>query len=342
VSLSKATSSRHKVVFLMPYPDWEVSRIRSKLPDSIIEVPKKTMTEKELLDLFPDAEVIIPVNNTRILTKTVLQSLKNLRLIQQAGTGLENIDLGSAEQLGITVATAVGANAQTVAEHTFALILSLSTKLKYAEEFVRNRHFKDEPWPPRHRTELLKTEISGKTIGLVGLGSVGIRVARIAAEGFAMKVLAYDPYVKSLDQSQFKISLTDLQTLLPESDVISIHCLLTNETRGMIGPREFQLMKKTPLLINTARGPIVDEKALLEALSEGRIAGAGLDTFSIEPPDVNNPLLNLPNVVLTPHIGGNSVESKTRVQDVIIENIRRLETGTPLLNVVVPSNEAKL
>lgn len=324
-----------KILFLMSYPDWEVERMRRLLPDYVVEVPSHYLTETEIIENNPDAKIVIPVNNTKALNKTVLQSLTNLKLIQQAGTGLEYVDLKSAESLGITVATAVGANAQSVAEQTFAYILSLSSRMPFAAEFLRSQSFKKEPWPPRHRPELLKSEISGKTLGLIGIGSVGARVAKIAIHGFDMKVLAFDPYVKSTSLPE-GIALTDIDTVLKSSDVISIHATLNDETKNMIGKDKLGIMKKTAFLINTARGGIVEEKALLEALKRGQIAGAGLDTYSIEPPATLDQFLALPNVVLTPHIGGNSTESKVRVQDVMVENIRRLESGTSLLNVVVP------
>lgn len=324
-----------KILFLMPYPDWEVERLRGLLPEYQIVVPSRYLSEAEIVEGNPDARVVIPVNNTKALNKTVLGSLKGLKLIQQAGTGLEYVDLKSAEELGVIVATAVGANAQSVAEQTFAYILSLSARLPFAAEFLRTQAFKKEPWPPRHRPELLKSEISGKTLGLVGIGSVGTKVAKIATHGFDMKVVAYDPYVKSASLPE-GITLTDLDTVLRSSDVISIHATLTDETKSMIGREKFRIMKKTAILINTARGGIIDEAALLEALQQGRIAGAGLDTYSVEPPSSLESLLALPNVVLTPHIGGNSTESKVRVQDVMVENIRRLERGASLLNVVVP------
>lgn len=309
--------------------------MRSLLPDYEIEVSPRYLSDAETAERGSDAKVVIPVNNTKVLNKAVLESLKNLKLIQQAGTGLEYVDLRSAQSLGVTVATAVGANAQSVAEQTFAYVLSLSSRLPFAAEFLRSQAFKKEAWPPRHKPELLKTEISGKTLGLVGIGSVGSRVARIAAKGFDMKVLAYDPYVKPASLPE-GIALTDLDTVLKSSDVISVHATLTDETKNMIGRESFKIMKKTAILINTARGGIIDEGALLEALQNGQIAGAGLDTYYIEPPATLDPFLALHNVVLTPHIGGNSTESKVRVQDIMVENIRRLERGADLLNVVVP------
>ena len=319
----------------MPYPDWEVKRLRELLPEYQITVPSHYLSEAEIIEGNPDAKIIIPVNNTKVLGKKVLESLKNLKLVQQAGTGLEYVDLQSAEKLGIIIATAVGANAQSVAEQTFAYILSLSSRLPFAAEFLKSQAFKKEPWPPRHRPELLKSEISGKTLGLVGIGSVGAKVAGIAIHGFGMKVLAYDPYVKkgSLPEG---ITLTDLDTVLSSSDVVSIHATLTPETKNMIGRDKLRIMKKTAILINTARGGIVDEAALIEALRGGQIGGAGLDTYSTEPPASLDSLLALPNVIQTPHIGGNSTESKIRVQDVMVENVRRLESGAGLLNVVVP------
>lgn len=319
----------------MPYPDWEIERMKGLLSDYQIVVPTHYLSESEIVDDNSDAKVLIPVNNTKVINGTVLASLKKLRLVQQAGTGLEYVDLKAAERLGIIVATAVGANAQSVAEHTFALILALSSRLFFAEDFLSNQLFKNEPWPPRHRPELLKSEIYGKSMGLIGIGSVGRKVAKIASKGFDMKVFAYDPYVQNVAREE-DITLTDLNTLLRTCDIVSIHATLTDETRNMISKDQFRIMKKGALLINTARGGIIDEAALRVALKEGQIAGAGLDTYSIEPPTSIDSLPDLPNVVMTPHIGGNSTESKIRVQDVMVENVRRLESGASLLNVVVP------
>jgi D-3-phosphoglycerate dehydrogenase len=323
-----------KILFLMPYPSWEINRLKQFLSDYEIIVPNHYLTQQEVLKYHRDVQIVIPVNNTRLLDSYLINSLPNLRLIQQVGTGIEGVDLKMAEEKGVYVALAVGPMAQAVAELTFLLILSLYCKLKELLEFMQKRMYIKENWPPRHL--FLRQEICNKTIGVIGFGAVGKAVANIARNGFQMKVLVYDPYVSEEVINQLGCVKVDLETLLRESDIVSINCILTEETRKMINEDRLKLMKKTAILINTARGEVVDEKALVKALREGLISGAGLDVYEKEPPQPDNPLLDLPNVVATPHIGGNTREAKIRIQDIVIENVRRLERGEKLLHQIIP------
>ena len=212
-----------------------------------------------------------------------------------------------------------GRNARAVAEFTFGLILSLTRNIVRAHERLRRGI-----WSEYH--EMSGPELFEKTIGIIGFGHIGRLVASIA-RGFGMKILVYDPYVEKSTISALGYKLVELDTLLKESDIITIHARLTRETEKMIGEREFSLMKKTAYIINTSRGRIIDQRALYKALKNRQIAGAALDVFEIEPLPPDDPLLSLENIVLTPHIAGSSTEVADRAAKMISEDLKRILTG---------------
>jgi len=200
--------------------------------------------------------------------------------------------------LGIIVANVPDYCIDEVADQTIALILTLVRKTAFFNERIKSGEWDFRTGRPIHRTK-------GKTMGLIGCGRIGLEIAkRVLA--FGLRVIAFDPFIEKIHE---RIVLTDLDTVLKESDFISVHCPLNESTLHLIGEREFKKMEKKPLLINTSRGPIIDEKALTEALKEGLISGAGLDVLEKEPPDPKNPLLKMENVILSPHVGFYSEES---------------------------------
>jgi D-3-phosphoglycerate dehydrogenase len=243
-----------------------------------------------------------------------------LRVISKHGVGVDNIDVEAATARGIPVMNAMGGNAQSVAEHAILLMLALTRKL-----IALDRSMRTGGWArPGH----IAGELKGKKLGIVGLGNVGRALAAIA-QGFGMAVSAYDPYVATALVPTGVRLVKDLDALIADSDVVSLHCPLTKETRGMIGAAQFARLKPTALVVNTARGPVVDEVALLAALRAGRIAGAGLDVFADEPPPKDNPLRDLPNVVSTPHIAAATREAMDRVALRAVENAYAILDGTP-------------
>jgi D-3-phosphoglycerate dehydrogenase / 2-oxoglutarate reductase len=235
-----------------------------------------------------------------------------LRVIGRAGVGVDNVDVEAATRRGILVMNTPGGNAVSVAEHAFALMLSLARAVPQA-----NASTQAGKW---EKSAFSGTELRGKTLGLVGLGRVGTEVAR-RARGLEMKVLAYDPYVTAEAARQVEVELVSLDELLQKSDVVSLHTSLSGATEKMIGSAAIAKMKKGARLINCARGELIDEAALAEALKSGHLAGAGLDTFAVEPPK-DSPLIGLPNLVATPHIAGSTAEAQEEVGTAIALQVR--------------------
>jgi D-3-phosphoglycerate dehydrogenase len=259
--------------------------------------------------------------------RAVLTASERLRAVCKHGVGVDNIDVRAAAELGIVVMNTPAANFESVAEHTVALMFALARRLPCQDARVR-----DGRWDKRdYRGE----ELADKTLGLVGFGRVGRRVAELVAP-LRMNILVYDPWADR-KAPPGEITFVDaLDELLPRADIVSLHCPLTADTRGMIGSDQLRRMREESWLINTARGAIVDEAALIEALHEGRIAGAALDTFEAEPPDPDNPLFSMDNVILTNHIAGISRRSFTNMGVQAVENLlTALDGKTPDPSVVV-------
>jgi len=288
----------------------------------------KGITEDDLIAEVKDVDVILVVYAK--ITKRVMDSAPRLKGIVRYGIGVDNIDIQAATEMGIYVANVPDYCIGTVAEHTFALLLALARKVILANCIVKNASWKVWTQQPR---ELMGTDLEGKVLGLIGMGNIGSAVA-IRAKAFGMKVIAYDPYLEKDRARLLGVELVDLDTLLKNSDFVSIHAPLTPETRGMIGEQELKKMKRTAYLINTSRGPIVKESALYEALKNGWIAGAALDVYEKEPPDRDNPLFKLDNVVLTPHIAWYTEEALKRLKRSVAEEAIRILNGMPPKNLV--------
>jgi D-3-phosphoglycerate dehydrogenase / 2-oxoglutarate reductase len=220
--------------------------------------------------------------------------------------------LAAAKRLGLPVLAAVGCNAHSVAEHALALMLALIKDLRRQDAFVRSGGWENKSYQGH--------ELRGRKLGLVGLGMIGRALASMVGP-IGMTVKAYDPFAPPEAFDQNVTRATELDVLLAESDVISLHCPLTDQTRNLIGARQLGRMKPTALLINTARGEVVDEPALVKALESRTIAGAGLDSFSSEPPAADNPLWKLPNVIVSPHVAGVTEEARREVSLQTVRNI---------------------
>jgi D-3-phosphoglycerate dehydrogenase len=257
------------------------------------------------------------------LTRKVLENLPKCKVVARYGVGVDSIDLRAASDLGIIVANVPDYCMDEVANHTLAMILTLIRKTAFFDRKVRSGQ-----WDFRQGIPILRTQ--GRTLGLVGCGKIGLEVAK-RISGFGVRVITFDPY---LEKAPVGVELKDFDTVLKESDFISIHCPLNESTRHLIGEREFKKMEKKPLLINTSRGPIVDEGALIEALRGGRLSGAGLDVLEKEPPDPLNPLLKMENVVLTPHVSFYSVESISELKRRTAESVSAVLLGRRPKSVV--------
>ncbi|HUI86620.1 MAG TPA: hydroxyacid dehydrogenase [Nitrososphaerales archaeon] len=284
--------------------------------------------EDELAELLKRADAAFCSGGRRRLnlTRRVLESTGRLRGVTTASIGADNIDIPAATEAGILVANSpVPGNYNNVVQHAVALALALVKRFSYYSDFVR----KGEPnWELFALPDALPIYLdSSKTLGVVGFGRIGSRVAKVFRE-FDMRVLAYDPYVSDERAELLGVKMVDsLDELLRESDIVSIHTFLSEGTTHLIGRRELGLMKKDAFIVNTSRGNIIDEAALIEALRTHAIAGAGLDVTEVEPVEPDNPLLKMPNVIVTPHIAGASEALFTQGTDYAVENIIRMLRG---------------
>lgn len=282
---------------------------------------KTGLTPQELSQIISDYDAIIVRSATRV-TGEVIRNSKNLKVIGRAGVGLDNIDLESATQKGVIVMNTPSGNTISTAEHTMSLILALSRNIPQADKSV-----KEGEW---QRSKFMGVELYDKTLGIIGLGRIGTEVAKRAIS-FGMKVLAYDPYITKEFAQNLGVRLVELKELLETSDYISIHTPLTEQTYHMISKKEFSLMKKGARIINCARGGIIDESALIEALREGKISGCALDVFEKEPPK-DSELLKFSNVVLTPHLGASTEEAQVNVAIEIACAVRDVLLGRGIRN----------
>jgi D-3-phosphoglycerate dehydrogenase len=270
--------------------------------------------EDDLIRTCKDADGLI--NQYALLTRRVLERLPNCKVVSRYGVGVDPVDLIAATDLGIIVANVPDYCMDEVSNQTISMILTLIRKTAFFDQKVKSGQWDFHSGIPIYRTR-------GKTLGLVGCGKIGLEVAK-KISNFGVKVISFDPYLQKVPEG---IELTDLDTLLKESDFISIHCPLNESTRHLIGQQEFGNMEKKPILINTSRGPIIDENALIQALVKGQISGAGLDVLEKEPPDSKNPLLKMENVILSPHVGFYSVESISELKWRTAENVSAVLLG---------------
>lgn len=278
-----------------------------------------------------DADGLIVRSATKV-TPALLEHATKLRAIGRAGVGVDNVNMDAATRRGVLVMNTPGGNSVSVAEHTLALMLGLARSVPQANASIHAGKWE--------KSAFSGTELRGKTIGLVGFGRVGIEVAR-RARALEMKVLAHDPYVTPAAAREANVELVSLEDLLRNSDVISLHTSLSPATEKMIDAAAIAKMKKGALLINCARGELIDEAALAEALKSGHLAGAGLDTFAQEPPK-NSPLIGLPNLIATPHIAGSTREAQEEVGTAIAVQIRDyLKDGLIRNAVNMPSISAE-
>ncbi|HDD69099.1 MAG TPA: D-glycerate dehydrogenase [Candidatus Korarchaeota archaeon] len=261
----------------------------------------------------------------------VMDAAPRLKIISQYAVGYDNIDVKAATERGIYVTNTPGVLTETVADFTMALMMAVSRRVVEADKYIRSGKWK-VGWHPLY---FLGADLYGATLGIVGLGRIGSAVAR-RAKGFNMRILYYDVVRREDLEKELGLKYVDLDTLLKESDFVTLHVPLLPETKDMIGERELKLMKPTAYLINTSRGKVVDEKALIRALKEGWIAGAALDVFYQEPTPPDNPLLELDNVVVTPHIASASLETRSRMAEIVAENLIAFKEGKKPPTLVNP------
>ena len=295
-------SSKRKILLLQPIHDAGLALLRAR---NDVEIAiASAISEDTLIREVRDAHAIIA--RATPVTRAIIDAAGELYVVSRHGVGYDSVDVARLTERGIPLTIAIHGNALSVAEHTLYLILALAKRGFAFDEAVGRGNFDI-------RATLRGTDIAGKSLLVVGFGRTGTRVARFA-RAFDMKVFVYDPYI---DQSLITLAectrVDDYFSALPKMDMVTLHCPLTEETRDMIGPRELDAMRPSAFLVNCARGGIVDEQALCTALESDSIAGAGLDVFVSEPLPDDNPLLELDNLITSPHVAGVTLEASMRM-----------------------------
>lgn len=276
-------------------------------------VEKKTgLSFDELAEAINSCDGLVVRSETKVTAK-LMDAATRLRAIGRAGVGVDNIDVPSATTRGIVVMNAPDGNTMTTAEHTIALLLSLARRVPQAAASLRAGRW--------DRKKYVGVELQGKTLGIIGLGRIG-RVVASRARSFGMNVIAYDPFVAPEQARDLELEMGSVEDVCARADFLTVHTPLTAETRGIIGSKAFEKMKKGVRIINCARGGLIDEKALYDAIKEGRVAGAAIDVFEQEPPPADHPLLSLEEVIATPHLGASTKEAQEGVAVTVAEQMR--------------------
>ncbi|MFZ0965775.1 MAG: glyoxylate reductase [Candidatus Bathyarchaeia archaeon] len=322
----------------MPKPKVYVTR---ELPERGLKIIKKhfdteVWTEyapppkKLIIEKAKNVDALAPLLSDKIDAE-VFDAAPKLKIVAQMAVGFDNIDVQEATKRGIYVTNTPEVLTDTTADFAWALLMAIARRVVEADKYVRTGQWK-VGW---HPSMMQGRDIHEATIGIVGAGRIGFGVAK-RATGFNMKILFYDVVPRPEMEKELHAKRVDLDTLFKESDFVSIHVPLMKETYHLVNAEKLKLMKKTAYLINNSRGPVVDEKALYEALKEGRIAGAGLDVFEQEPIPVDNPLLKLDNVVVAPHISSASYETRSKMAEMVAENLVAFFEGRKPPNLVNP------
>ncbi|MBW2564726.1 MAG: phosphoglycerate dehydrogenase [Deltaproteobacteria bacterium] len=292
---------------------------------NIIDMRGSGIDDPKFIEALKGVDAVL-CGNDLLVNDAMLDMAPRLKAIAKMGVGLDTVDIKAASDHNAIVFNTPGANNQAVADHTFGLILSLARKIVFCDQSLR-----DNRW---EHTKIMGIEIWQKTLGLIGLGAIGRCVAR-RAKGFQMKVVAHDPFWPKEFADEHGIEKMQIHDLLKVSDIVSLHLPLTKENRGMINEKTLKSMKPTALLINAARGEIVKEKALYNALKDNVIAGAGLDVFENEPP-TNSPLLKLDNVVMTPHIAAFTHDAMNNMCTGVANQLIEYAKGNKPAHIVNP------
>lgn len=312
----------------LPAPFFEHVMKQNGISDVTV-VDVSTATEDAVVAAVADADFIIGDFTFRNrITKRVARAAKKVRLIQQPSVGYQHIDVAACKEAGIRVANCAGANTVSVAEHTIMLALALLKKAAIAHNTTSAGEWK--------QMELMPAEMSGKTWGIVGMGRIGRALAARLAP-FGVKIIYSDPIrLDEAEEAQLGLEFAELPGLLRSADIISLHCPLTPETEGLIGAESIATMKQNAVIINVARGEVIDERALAAALRAKKIGGAGIDVFAEEPARPCCPLLGLAgeNIILSPHIAGVTAESKMRIMGMSMNNLVRVMKGGEPENVI--------
>ncbi|MCE5296957.1 MAG: phosphoglycerate dehydrogenase [Euryarchaeota archaeon] len=292
--------------------------------DKTIQVDvRPKISQEDLLKIIGDYEALIIRSGTKV-TAQVIEAGTKLRVVGRAGVGVDNVDVEAATRRGVLVMNTPSANIVSASEHTMAMMLSWARNIPWADASVKSGKWE--------RSKFMGIELSGKTLGIVGIGRIGGEVAK-KAKAFGMKLVGFDPYISPELAVKLGVRLLPLDKVLAEADIITIHAPLTPTTYHQIGKAQFEMMKPTAVIVNCARGEIMDEDALIEALETKRIAGAALDVYEKEPPK-GSKLLELSNVVLTPHLGASTKEAQDKVSMEMAEHVKLFLVDDKITNAV--------
>ncbi len=316
-----------RIFITRPIPEAGPKSLRDKGYDVVVNetARERAATNEEMIEGVKNADALLSILTDKITAEVMDAGLPTLKIIANYAVGFDNIDLEAAKQRGIMVTNTPGVLTDTVAEHTFALMLAIAHRIAEADRFSRAGKY--SAWGPEL---LLGTDVSGKTLGVLGLGRIGSRVAYHASKGFRMKVLYYDPNQNfDFEKEYGAVYVSNIDELLPQCDFVSIHVPLLDSTHHLINGERLNKMKQSAYLINTSRGPIIDEVALAAALKNGTIKGAAIDVFEHEP-EITPELKELDNVIVTPHIASATKETRDKMSELAADNIiEALEGRTP-------------
>ncbi|MBR3456988.1 MAG: phosphoglycerate dehydrogenase [Selenomonadaceae bacterium] len=287
-------------------------------------VVKEKISHEELLEMIPDFDALM-VRSASKVTADVIEKAAKLKIIGRAGVGVDNIDIPAATARGIIVINSPGGNTIAATEHTMAMMLAMSRHIPIANETIQKGEW--------NRKKYVGVELRGKTLGVIGMGRIGSGVAKRAL-AFDMNVIAYDPYINEERAKSLGIKVGSLDDVIAEADFITVHMPLTPETKGMISMPQMKKMKKGVRLVNCARGGIIDEADLAQAVKDGIVAGAAVDVFTSEPIPADHPLIGVPGIILTPHLGASTVEAQIGVSVDVSEGILAALKGEPVSTAV--------
>ena len=316
-----------KVYITRDLPERGLKKIREHF-DAEVWPEYAPPPKKVIIDKVATVDALVSLLSDKI-DPEVFNAAPKLKIVSQLAVGFDNIDIAEATRRGIYVTNTPEVLTDTTADFAWALLMAIARRVAEADKYVRTGKWKVS-W---HPAMLSGRDIYGATIGIIGAGRIGYAVAK-RAKGFDMRILFYDVIPRPEMEKDFRAKKVDLDTLLKESDFVSVHVPLMKETHHLVNAQKLSLMKKTAYLINNSRGPVVDEKALYEALRKGQIAGAGLDVFEQEPTPVDNPLLKLDNVVVAPHISSASLETRAKMSEMVAENLVAFFEGKRPPNLV--------
>ncbi|WP_040983914.1 C-terminal binding protein [Oceanobacillus jeddahense] len=302
--------------------------IRKSLPD-VEFIHAQCKTEEDVIEVAKGVDAII--NQYAPISRNVIEKLSNCKVVARYGVGVNTIDIDAAAEKNITVCNVTDYCLDEVSDHAMTLILSLARKVT-----LFNNQVKEGDWDFKAGSPIFR--LRGRVLGLLSFGNIAKKVA-VKGQAFGLKVIAYDPFIPTEVAKEYNVELVELDDLLRRSDFVSIHTPLTNDTHHIIGAEQLKLMKEEAFIVNTSRGALIDEKALIQALHNNEIAGAGLDVLEVEPIPVDNPLLEMDQVLINPHAAWHSVEAQEELKTKTAQNVADVLTGVEPKYIVYPGKK---